>query len=100
MYPAEVENAILAHPQVEAAVVFGVFYPKWKEAVCAVCQVAAGQSVSEKELLSFVETRIAGYKKPRRLYFIDSLPLLKNGQVDREAVKKRYGENQAGSDAS
>jgi acyl-CoA synthetase (AMP-forming)/AMP-acid ligase II len=93
VYPAEVEKAILAHPAVARTVVFGVPDPKWKEGIKAVCVLEAGQSLDEKALIEFVGGRIARYKKPQYVQFVESLPE-KDGAVDREAVKALYGGEQ------
>lgn len=93
VYPAEVENAILAHPAVARTVVFGVPDPKWKEGIKAVCVLEPGQSLSAKELVEFVGSRIARFKKPQYVQFVSDLPE-KNGAIDREAVKALYGGDQ------
>lgn len=95
VYPAEVEKVILEHPAVSQTVVFGVPDPKWKEAIKAVCVRAQGQSVTAGELIEFVGQRIARYKKPQYVEFVESLPE-KDGAIDREAVKQRYGGKQSG----
>lgn len=94
VYPAEVERAILEHPAVKQTMVFGVPDPKWKEGIKAVCVLRSGQSLTEKELIEFVGSRIARYKKPQYVQFVASLPE-KDDSVDREAVKALYGEAQA-----
>ena len=93
VYPAEVEKVILAHPSVSQTVVFGVPDPKWKEGIKAVCVLEAGASLSARELTDFVGERIARYKKPQYVEFVDALPE-KAGAIDREAVKARYGGEQ------
>ncbi len=90
VYPAEVEKVICDHPSVEQTVVFGVPDPKWKEGIKAVCVLKPGQALTAKELIDFVGGRIARYKKPQYVQFVDSLPE-KNGAIDREAVKALYG---------
>jgi acyl-CoA synthetase (AMP-forming)/AMP-acid ligase II len=90
VYPAEVEKVILEHPAVTRTVVFGVPDPKWKEGIKAVCVLASGQSLTAEALIEFVGDRIARYKKPQYVEFVDALPE-KDGAVDREAVKKQYG---------
>ncbi len=90
VYPAEVENTICEHPAVAASVVFGVPDPKWKEAICAVCRLKTGQTLTEDALIAFVGDRIARFKKPSHVIFTDTLPLLKNGLPDRAAVKAQY----------
>ncbi len=93
VYPAEVEKVILEHEAVAQTMVFGVPDPKWKEGIKAVCVLKSGQSVTERELIEFVGSRIARFKKPQYVQFVESL-LEKNGDIDREAVKTRYGGEQ------
>jgi long-chain acyl-CoA synthetase len=91
VYPAEVEKAILENPAVEAAVVFGVPDPKWKEGIKAVCIIKSGQNLDARELITFVGQRIASYKKPQYVEFVFELPLLKDGLPDRAKIKEVYG---------
>ena len=91
VYPAEVENAILAHPDVEAVVVFGVPDPKWKEGIKAVCVLSAGGQLTARELIAFVGDRIARFKKPQYVEFVEALPLLADGTVDRRKAKAQWG---------
>jgi long-chain acyl-CoA synthetase len=93
VYPAEVEKVILEHPAVARTVVFGVPDPKWKEGIKAICVLEPGQSLSAEALVEFVGSRIARYKKPQYVQFVESLPE-KNGAVDREAAKALYGGKQ------
>ncbi|MFN3534825.1 MAG: AMP-binding enzyme, partial [Desulfatiglandales bacterium] len=91
VYPAEVERAILEHPDVEKVVVFGVPDPKWKEGIKAVCQLREGSRLTEKELIEFVGQRIARYKKPQYVEFVKEMPQLPDGGIDRQKVKRLYG---------
>lgn len=91
VYPAEVEKVILEHPSIERVVVFGVPDPKWKEGIKAVCQLKPGMSLEPAELIEFVGERIARYKKPQYVEFVNEIPLLKDGAVDRAGVKAQYG---------
>jgi len=91
VYPAEVEKAILAHPDVDATIVFGVPDPKWKEGIKAVCVLSKGKKLSAQELIAFVGGRIARYKKPQYVEFVESLPTKKDGTIDRQKVKELYG---------
>ncbi len=90
VYPAEVEGVILQHPAIEAVSVIGVPDPKFGEGVKAVCVCKAGGSLSAAELIEFVGSRIARYKKPGYVEFVETLPM-KDGRIDREAVKQLYG---------
>ena len=94
VYPAEVENAILEHPDVEMAVVIGVPDPKWKEGIKAICKLRAGKKLSAKELIAFVGNRIARHKKPQYVEFVEDMPLLDDGKPDRKTVKERFGGEQ------
>ncbi len=91
VYPAEVEKVILEHPDVEAVVVFGVPDPKWKEGIKAVCVLKERRELTAETLIRFVGERIARYKKPHHVQFVEKLPLTPNGEVDRSAVKKMFG---------
>jgi len=92
VYPAEVEKVILKHPAVEKTVVFGVPDPKWKEAIKAVCQLKAGQSLVAQELIDFVGERIARFKKPQYVEFVSTIPVEADGSPDRSKVKQLYGQ--------
>ncbi len=94
VYPAEVEKTILEHPGVEKTVVFGVPDPKWKEGIKAVCQPKAGYTLEPRELIAFVGTRIASFKKPQYVEFVTELPQAKDGSVDRAKTKELYGGDQ------
>jgi acyl-CoA synthetase (AMP-forming)/AMP-acid ligase II len=89
-----VEKVILQHPAVEKVVVIGVPDPKWKEAIKAVCQLKKGQTLDSPALIDFVGDRIARFKKPQVVEFVDELPVLQDGSVDRAKVKQLYGEAQ------
>ena len=95
VYPAEVEKAILAHPAVAETVVFGVPDPKWKEGIKAVCVLEPGQTLTAADLIAFVGERIARYKKPQYVEFVDFFPLTAGGQPDRARIKRLYGGNQS-----
>ncbi len=95
VYPAEVETAILQHPAIKKTVVFGVPDPKWKEGIKAVCQLKRGQSLDPRELIAFVGSRIASFKKPQYVEFVSEIPQLEDGSADRAKVKEMYGGPQA-----
>jgi malonyl-CoA/methylmalonyl-CoA synthetase len=82
VYPVEVEDVLLMHPAVTEAAVTGVPSDEWGEAVTA-WVVADGHPPSADELLTFAAGRLAPYKRPRRLYFVDALPSNAMGKVRR-----------------
>ncbi len=91
VYPVEVEKVILEHPSIHEVSVIGVPDPKFGEGVKAVCVLKRGARLSEQELIDFVVSRIARYKKPGYIEFVDSLPKREDGSIDREKVKAKYG---------
>lgn len=91
VYPTEVEQVIRQHPAVDDVVVFGVPDPKWKEGIKAVCTLKPGRTLTGKALVNFVGKRIARYKKPHYVQFIDCFPLTADGGIDRAGTKVRYG---------
>ena len=91
VYPAEVEKVILENPAVEKTIVFGVPDPKWKEGIKAVCILKTGRQLNAQQLISFVGRRIASYKKPHYVEFVEAFPLLKDGSPDREKIRELYG---------
>lgn len=90
VYPAEVEKAILAHPAVAEAAVFGVPDREWGEAVAAAVVPRGGETLDANSLLEFLAGRIAGFKKPRHVIFTASLPRTAEGEIDRERLKEKY----------
>ncbi|MFP4258879.1 MAG: AMP-binding enzyme, partial [Desulfovermiculus sp.] len=81
----------LQHPEVTEACVIGVSDPKFGEGIKAICVCQESQGVDDKSLIQFVGSRIAGYKKPRWVEFVDQLPKTKDGDIDRNQVKSTYG---------
>jgi acyl-CoA synthetase (AMP-forming)/AMP-acid ligase II len=92
VYPAEVERAILEHPAIAEVAVIGVVDPQWGEAVKAVCVCRYGHELDAQDLIEFVGRRIARFKKPKHVTFIARLPRTAAGQIDRQAIKREYGQ--------
>lgn len=91
VYPAEVEKAILDQGSIAEACVIGVSDEAWGEAVKAVCVLKANAKIQPQELIDYVAVKIARYKKPKHVIFVDVLPKTKDGEIDRAQVKKDYG---------
>jgi o-succinylbenzoate---CoA ligase len=85
----EVEGALLAHPAVREAAVLGTPDPDWGSAVTAFV-VAAGP-VGAAELRDHCRERIAGFKVPKEVVIVDSLPRNSTGKVERRALAERIG---------
>ncbi len=91
VFPLEVEEALQEHPAVEAACVIGVEDPEWGQRIRAVVQPREGMSAEAAELIAFVKERLAGYKAPREVVFVEALPLSPVGKVLRGTIRERYG---------
>ncbi len=85
VYPEEVEESLKAHPAVTDALVVGVPDEKWGQAVTAVVALAA--AATEDELRAFVQGRIARYKAPKRILFLDDLGRAANGKADYKSIR-------------
>jgi acyl-CoA synthetase (AMP-forming)/AMP-acid ligase II len=81
VYPREVEEVLYEHPSVVEAAVLGAPDPKWGEKVIAVVAIRSGESASAAELVAFCRERIASYKKPRHVVFVEALPRNASGKV-------------------
>ncbi len=90
VFPAEVEQTILEHEGIKEVCVFGVPDPKFGEGIKAVCSLNPGYELTKDDVVKFCASRIAGYKKPRYVTFIDELPKTDENVVDREKIKQEY----------
>jgi long-chain acyl-CoA synthetase len=93
IYPAEVEAALLSHPKVGDAAVFGIPDDDWGEAVNAVVEPASGIEPSPElaaELLAHCEGRLARYKLPRRVDFVEAMPRDPNGKLYKRTLRDPY----------
>jgi acyl-CoA synthetase (AMP-forming)/AMP-acid ligase II len=95
VYAVEVEAALAAHPAVAEAAVIGVPDAQWGEIVTAFVTLLAGQSVTPAELSNHCGELIAGYKKPRRIEFIATLPRNSNGKITKNSLHEIVQERQA-----
>ena len=87
IYPAEVESAICDHPDVAEAAVIGVPDDKWGEAVKAIVVMKPGRTADATDIINFTRTRIAGYKTPKRVDFLDALPRNPSGKILRRHLR-------------
>lgn len=89
VYPREVEDVLHGHPAVADAAVIGIPEETWGETVVGVIALRAGERVSAEDLIAHCAPRLADYKRPRRIDFVDALPRNGAGKVDRLELRAR-----------
>jgi fatty-acyl-CoA synthase len=92
VYPAEVERALIDHAGVAEVSVIGVPHPRWVETPLAVVVRADGVEVDEDELIALCRERLAGYKKPSAVVFVDELPRNAAGKVLKRQLRDRFAD--------
>lgn len=90
VYPAEVENVIYQHPAVAEAAVIGVPHPKWQEVGKAIIVVKRGQTLTEDEVIQFCQGKLARFKIPKSVDFVELLPRNAAGKVLKRELRQRY----------
>jgi long-chain acyl-CoA synthetase len=93
IYPAEVDAVLLEHPAVADVAVIGIPDEEWGEAVLAVVELAAGTEPGDglaDELLAFCRERLAHFKCPRSVDFVDQLPREDNGKIYKRRLRDAY----------
>ncbi len=90
IYPAEVESALFGHPDVADVAVIGVPDERWGEAVKAVVVKKPGAGVTAGELIAWARERIAGYKLPKSVDFIEALPRNPTGKILKRELRLPY----------
>jgi acyl-CoA synthetase (AMP-forming)/AMP-acid ligase II len=94
VYPAEVENVLMAHPAVADVAVIGVPSERWGEEPKAIVVKAADAEVTPEELIDFTRGKLAKYKCPTSVEFTDALPRNPSGKVLKKDLRAPYWEGQ------
>ena len=90
IYPAEIENALYAHAAVAECAVFGIPDERWGEVPAAHVALMPGASVTEDELIDFCTLKVARFKRPRLIKFVDSLPKTPIGKIQKNELREPY----------
>jgi acyl-CoA synthetase (AMP-forming)/AMP-acid ligase II len=93
IYPAEVESVLHAHPAIEDCAVVGVPDKEWGESVKAVVKLRDGAAATADELVIHCRDRVAGYKVPRSVDFVDDFPRDPAGKLLKRLIRDRYWES-------
>lgn len=94
VYSTEVEEALDEHDGVREVAVIGVPDDDWGEAVKAIVVPRGGESITEDEIVSFADDRLADYKKPKSVDFVDEIPKTPYGKMDKKALREPYWEDE------
>ncbi len=92
VYSTEVENVLYMHPAILECAVVGVPDQKWGEAVKGIVVVKPGQKAAEQEIIQFCKERIAHYKAPKSVDFIEALPRTGSGKIHKKGLRDKYWE--------
>ncbi len=89
--PEEVENVLYSHPKVADAAVIGVPDLEWGQQPRAIIVLKEGEKATEQEIIDYCKDKLAGFKRPRSVIFIDELPRTSTGKVQRKVLREIYG---------
>ena len=92
IYPAEVEAAIAELPAVGSVAVIGVADGKWGEVPRAIVTLREGSVLSEEQLRSHLEGRLARYKIPKSVVFVEEMPRTASGKIRKTDLRKHYAQ--------
>ena len=92
VYPAEVESAVYGHPDIADIAVIGIPDDKWGEAVKAIVVAKPDSGLTEKDVIDYAKQKIAGFKCPKTVDFIDVLPRNPSGKILRRELRAPFWE--------
>ena len=91
VYSAEVEAALMRHPDVDLAAVVGVPDEKWGELVCAYVALKQGSDVAEQDIVDQMKVDIGSVKAPKKIFIVESFPQTAVGKIDKKVLRERSG---------
>ena len=90
--PEEVEKVLNTHPQVEESAVIGIQDAEWGQQPRAIVVLKKGEAVSAEEIMEYCQSRLAGFKRPRSVVFVEALPRNPMGKTLRKNLRQEYGQ--------
>jgi long-chain acyl-CoA synthetase len=92
VYPAEIENALIAMPGVRDCAVFGIPDDEYGERLCACIEPEAGAALSAEAVQAFLRGRLANFNVPKEIQFLDVLPREASGKIFKRKLRDPYWE--------
>jgi acyl-CoA synthetase (AMP-forming)/AMP-acid ligase II len=90
--PAEVEGVLYSHPKIEDAAIIGIPDAKWGQVPRAIVALKKREVATPEEIMEYCRSGLAGFKRPRSVIFVDSLPRNQMGKVLKKELREKYGE--------
>ena len=95
IYPAEIEAVLCEHAEVAEAAVIGVPDPRWGEAIKAFVTLKSAAPLKKRALINFVKGKIADFKVPKTIEFVEALPRNPSGKILKHELRAPYWEGQS-----
>jgi acyl-CoA synthetase (AMP-forming)/AMP-acid ligase II len=89
--PEEVENVLYSHPKIEEVAVIGIDNPEWGQEPRAIVVLKHGETATSEEIIEYCHSRLAGFKRPRSVILLDSLPRNPMGKVVKKILREEHG---------
>ncbi|MBW2558227.1 MAG: AMP-binding protein [Deltaproteobacteria bacterium] len=90
VYPAEVEKVLHSNPAVKESCIIGTPHPTWGEAITAIVVLNLGATITAAEVTAYCKGKIAGYKVPRVVHFVEALPRSASGKIQKVDLRKQF----------
>jgi acyl-CoA synthetase (AMP-forming)/AMP-acid ligase II len=90
IFPREIEEVLFSHPKVADAAVIGKRDNEWGEIVKAFVVLKKGEVATEKDIIDYAKTKLASYKKPKEVQFMEVLPKSTTGKTLKRVLKDKY----------
>jgi long-chain acyl-CoA synthetase len=90
VFSRDIEEAVLSHPAVDQAAAIGIPHEKWGESIHCVVTLLPGAVATPDELITHASDRLAGYKKPKSLDIVDTLPISATGKILKRELREKF----------